>query len=155
MAAISTKGSPTTTGWSRRPAPADEQLQLPRSSPSEIQVVSDTTGMDSQGAVRSGAEAPKLLSIADVSRALGVAEITVARLIRSGELARIKILAEQRVVGSPIAPAQLGRTSTSSATTRTSSASATVRSIGSMPGASVSGTSRTASGATRSYSLTV
>jgi len=91
MAAISTKGSPTTTGWSRRPAPADEQLQLPWSSPSEIQVVSDTTGMDSQGAVRSGAEAPKLLSIADVSRALGVAEITVARLIRSGELARIKI----------------------------------------------------------------
>jgi len=77
------------TGWSRRPAPADEQLQW--SAQSEIQVVSDTTGMDSQGAVRSGAEAPKLLSIADVSRALGVAEITVARLIRSGELARIKI----------------------------------------------------------------
>ncbi len=47
--------------------------------------------MDSQRAVRSEADAPKLLSIADVSRALGVAEITVARLIRSGELARIKI----------------------------------------------------------------
>lgn len=91
MAAISTKGSPTTTGWSRRPAPADEQLQLPRSSPSEIQVVSETTGMYSQGAVRSGPDAPQLLSTADVSKALGVAEITVRRLIRSGELARIKI----------------------------------------------------------------
>ncbi|MEJ7791836.1 MAG: helix-turn-helix domain-containing protein [Gaiellaceae bacterium] len=47
--------------------------------------------MDTQRAVRSGPDAPQLLSTADVSKALGVAEITVRRLVRSGELVRIKV----------------------------------------------------------------